>query len=96
MGIADELGVCDLDQIWSACKKDDGSCLDKISEFLKSRCFLIIRQIVNMSSNAILNIDGSRGHKHSFIKNLYAYVLVIVVNLIVDITRNFDEIINLL
>ena len=40
--------------------------LKKVQNFLWSRCFLIIRQIVNMASNAILNRDGSRGHKHSY------------------------------
>ena len=29
-----ELEVCDFDKTWSACQRDDGSCCDKIYEFL--------------------------------------------------------------
>ena len=39
-------------------------------------------------------LNGSRGHS-TVIKFLYAYVLIVVVSLTVDIAGNFDEIINL-
>ena len=29
-----ELEVCDFGKTWSACQRDDGSCCEKVSEFL--------------------------------------------------------------
>ena len=52
-GVLKELEVCDIDKTWSACQRDDGSCCEKLSEFFMVT-FFIIRQNVNMATNAIL------------------------------------------
>ena len=33
-GVLKELEVYDFDKTWSACQRDDGSCCEKVSEFL--------------------------------------------------------------
>ena len=33
-GVLKELEVCDFDKTWSSCQWDDGSCCEKVSEFL--------------------------------------------------------------
>ena len=33
-GVLKELEVCDFGKTWSACQRDDGSCCEKVSEFL--------------------------------------------------------------
>ena len=51
-GVLKELEVCDFDKkIWSACQRDG---VKTFQNFLWSR-FLIIRQNVNMATNAVLN-----------------------------------------
>ena len=71
----------------------------KIHNFLWSSIF-IIKQNVNMTTNAILHCGLTSNKRKSWSQHgyniLYAYVLVIVVSLIVDITGNLDEIISLL
>ena len=33
-GVLKELEVCDFGKTWSACQRHDGSCCEKVSEFL--------------------------------------------------------------
>ena len=50
-----------------------------------------------MAINGKCNCRLNRSHGHStVIKFLYAYVLIVVISLIVDIAGNLDEIISLL